>query len=89
YDNSFRPAPVNKGFDKIWWKIQELGVADWILSNRINDLRAYVDKQDNVLQDNIDSLKNYVDDKDDELRNYLLNAIQEQGVALDQLEEYY
>lgn len=89
YDNSFRPSAVNKDFDLIWWKLQELGVADWILSNRINDLRAYVDKQDNVLQDNIDSLKNYVDDKDDELRNYLLNAIQEQGVALDQLEEYY
>ncbi|WP_336754625.1 hypothetical protein [Acinetobacter sp. USHLN143] len=89
YNNSFRPPAVNKDFDWIWWKLQELGVADWILSNRINDLRAYVDKQDNVLQDNIDSLKNYVDDKDDELRNYLLNAIQEQGVALDQLEEYY
>lgn len=89
YNNSFRPPAVNKDFDWIWWKLQELGVADWILSNRINDLRAYVDKQDDVLQDNIDSLKNYVDDKDDELRNYLLNAIQEQGVALDQLEEYY
>lgn len=89
YDNSFRPGPVNKGFDWIWLKLQELGVADWILNTRINDLRAYVDKQDIVLQDNIDSLKNYVDDKDDELRNYLLNAIQEQGVALDQLEEYY
>ncbi|EXE75028.1 hypothetical protein J587_0272 [Acinetobacter baumannii 144107] len=71
YNNSFRPSAVNKDFDLIWWKLQELGVADWILSNRINDLRAYVD------------------DKDDELRNYLLNAIQEQGVALDQLEEYY
>ena len=89
YNNSFRPPAVNKDFDWIWLKLQELGVADWILSNRINDLRTYVDKQDNVLQDNIDSLKNYVDDKDDELRNYLLNAIQEQGVALDQLEEYY
>lgn len=89
YNNSFRPSAVNKDFDWIWLKLQELGVADWILSNRINDLRTYVDKQDNVLQDNIDSLKNYVDDKDDELRNYLLNAIQEQGVALDQLEEYY
>ena len=89
YNNSFRPPAVNKDFDWIWLKLQELGVADWILSNRINDLRAYVDKQDNVLQDNIDSLKNYVDDKDDELRNYLLSAIQEQGVALDQLEEYY
>ena len=89
FNNSFRPQTVNKDFDWIWLKLQELGVADWILSNRINDLRAYVDKQDNVLQENIDNLKNYVDDKDDELRNYLSNAIREQGVALDQLEEYY
>lgn len=89
YDNSFRPPGVNKGFDKIWLKLQELGVADWILSNRIDALKSYVNQQDGILQDNIDSLKNYVDDKDDELRNYLLNAIQEQGVALDQLEEYY
>lgn len=89
YDNSFRPGPVNKGFDWVWLKLQELGVADWILSNRIDALKSYVNQQDGILQDNIDSLKNYVDDKDDELRNYLLNAIQEQGVALDQLEEYY
>ena len=89
YDNSFRPGPVNKGFDWVWLKLQELGVADWILSNRIDSLKNYVNQQDSILQDNIDSLKNYVDDKDDELRNYLLNAIQEQGVALDQLEEYY
>lgn len=89
YDNSFRPPGVNKGLDKVWLKLQELGVADWILSNRIDALKSYVNQQDGILQDSIDSLKNYVDDKDDELRNYLLNAIQEQGVALDQLEEYY
>lgn len=71
YDNSFHPASVNKGFDKIWWKIQELGVADWILGNRI------------------DALKNYVDDRDDELRAYLMEEIRKQGVALDQLDEYY
>lgn len=71
YDNSFRPGPVNKGFDWIWLKLQELGVADWILSNRI------------------DALKNYVDDRDDELKGYLLEEIRKQGVALDQLEDYY
>lgn len=71
YDNSFRPPGVNKGFDKIWLKLQELGVADWILSNRI------------------DALKNYVDDQDDELRAYLLEEIRKQGVALDQLDDYY
>ena len=35
YNNSFRPPAINKDFDRIWWKLQELGVADWILSNRI------------------------------------------------------
>ena len=71
YNNSFRPPAVNKDFDWIWWKLQELGVADWILSNRI------------------DALKNYVDDRDDELRAYLMEEIRKQGVALDQLDEYY
>ena len=71
YNNSFRPPAVNKDFDWIWLKLQELGVADWILSNRI------------------DALKNYVDDRDDELRTYLLEEIRKQGVALDQLDEYY
>lgn len=89
YDNSFRPETLNYDFDRIWWKIQELGVADWILNNRIDALKNYVNQQDGILQDNIDSLKNYVDDRDDELRAYLLAEIQAQGVALDQLDEYY
>lgn len=71
YNNSFRPPAVNKDFDWIWLKLQELGVADWILGARI------------------DALKNYVDDRDDELRAYLLEEIRKQGVALDQLDEYY
>lgn len=89
FNNSFRPPAVNKDFDWIWLKLQELGVADWILSTRINDLRAYVERQDSVLQENIDNLKTYVDDRDDELRAYLLEEIRKQGVALDQLDEYY
>ncbi|WP_216071599.1 hypothetical protein [Acinetobacter haemolyticus] len=71
YNNSFRPPAINKEFDRIWWKLQELGVADWILSNRISALKAYVD------------------DRDDELRAYLLEEIRKQGVALDQLDDYY
>lgn len=71
YNNSFRPPAVNKDFDWIWWKLQELGIADWILSNRI------------------DALKNYVDDRDDELQAYLMEEIRKQGVALDQLDDYY
>lgn len=71
YNNSFRPSNVNADFDRIWWKLQELGVADWILGARI------------------DALKNYVDRKDDELKAYLMEEIRKQGVALDQLDEYY
>lgn len=71
YNNSFRPQSVNGDFDRVWWKLQELGVADWILSMRI------------------DALKNYVDRKDDELKAYLMEEIRKQGVALDQLDEYY
>ena len=71
YNNSFRPPAVNKDFDWIWWKLQELGVADWIFGARI------------------DALKNYVDRKDDELKAYLMEEIRKQGVALDQLDEYY
>lgn len=89
YDNSFRPPTVNKDFDWIWLKLQELGVADWILGNRIDALKNYVDTQDNTLQENIKNLKNYVDDRDDELRAYLLEEIRKQGVALDHLDEYY
>lgn len=89
FNNSFRPQSVNGDFDRVWRKLQELGVADWILSIRINDLRAYVERQDSVLQENIDNLKTYVDDRDDELRAYLMEEIRKQGVALDQLDEYY
>ena len=71
YNNSFRPPVINKDFDWIWLKLQELGVADWILGNRIS------------------ALKNYVDRKDDELKAYLMEEIRKQGVALDQLDEYY
>lgn len=89
YDQSFRPPAVNLDLDRIWRKLQELGVMDWLLGNRIDALKSHVDSQDAQLQQNIDNLKNYVDDKDDELRAYLLEEIRKQGVALDQLEDYY
>ena len=82
YNNSFRPPVVNKDFDWIWLKLQELGLADWLL-------RLYVDRLHQKQEEKIDNLKIYVDDKDDELRSYLLEEIRKQGVALDQLDEYY
>lgn len=82
YNNSFRPPAVNEDFDRIWLKLQELGLASWLL-------RLYVDRLHQKQEEKIDNLKIYVDDKDDELRSYLLEEIRKQGVALDQLDEYY
>lgn len=64
FNNSFRPQTINIDFDRLWLKLQELGVANWLL-------------------------KQYVDKKDDELKSFLLEEIRKQGVALDQLDEYY
>ena len=82
YNNSFRPPAVNKDFDRVWLKLQELGATDWLL-------RLYIDRLHGEQKIYIDNLKIYVDDRDDELRAYLLDEIRKQGVALDQLDEYY
>lgn len=82
YNNSFRPPAVNNDFDRLWRKLQELGVADWLL-------RLYVDRLHQQQEQKINDLKVYVDDRDDELRAYLMEEIRKQGVALDQLDEYY
>lgn len=82
FNNSFRPQTVNVDFDRIWLKLQELGVADWLM-------KLYVDRLHQQQEQKINDLKGYVDDRDDELRAYLLEEIRKQGVALDQLDDYY
>lgn len=82
YNNSFRPQSVNGDFDRLWLKLQELGVADWLM-------KLYVDRLHQQQEVKINDLKSYVDDRDDELRAYLMEEIRKQGVALDQLDEYY
>ena len=110
-NNSFRPETINKDIDRVWLKLQELGVADYLLRLYVdllhNDQKTYIDQQDKVLRDNLNNLSeqvelkdnelqqninnlgSYVDDQDDELRSYLMGEISKQGVALDQLEDYY
>lgn len=39
YNNSFRPPAVNNDFDRVWYKIQELGVKDWLLDLKIQKFR--------------------------------------------------
>ncbi|WP_180191047.1 hypothetical protein [Acinetobacter sp. YH01006] len=82
FNNSFRPQTVNSDFDRLWLKLQELGVADWLM-------KLYVDRLHQQQEEKINDLKGYVDDRDDELRAYLMEEIRKQGVALDQLDEYY
>lgn len=82
YNNSFRPQSVNGDFDRLWLKLQELGVADWLM-------KLYVDRLHQQQEAKIKDLKDYVDDRDDELRSYLMEEIRKQGVALDQLDDYY
>lgn len=82
FNNSFRPQTVNIDFDRIWWKLQELGIADWLM-------KLYVDRLHQQQEQEINDLKDYVDDRDDELRAYLMEEIRKQGVALDQLDDYY
>lgn len=82
YNNSFRPQSVNGDFDRLWLKLQELGVADWLM-------KLYVDRLHQQQEEKINNLKDYVDDRDDELRAYLMEEIRKQGIALDQLDDYY
>ncbi|EZQ12162.1 hypothetical protein [Acinetobacter sp. Ver3] len=82
FNNSFRPQAVNGDFDRLWLKLQELGVADWLM-------KLYVDRLHQQQEAKINDLKSYVDDRDDELQSYLMEEIRKQGVALDQLDEYY
>ena len=60
YDNSIRPIPLNKDFDLIWWKLQELGYRDqviWLkLIKEISDRIA----GDENLQDQIDLIDQQV-----------------------------
>lgn len=128
-NNSFRPDTLNKDLDRIWLKLQELGVADMLLkiyvdrlhmeqksyiddqdqiieniisdlrnyvnqqdvalSNDIGNLRTYVNQQDNALAQSISNLRNYTDQQDSNQKTYLENLINQQGVSLQQLDNYY
>lgn len=111
YNNSFRPEVLNKDIDRIWLKIQELGVADALLKvyadrlhatqqqnidNKdqiihqiITDLQNYVNDEKTNNQNKLNDLKGYVDTQDNKRNIYFENLINKQGLALDQLENFY
>ena len=77
YNNSFRPEALNKDIDRIWLKIQELGVADVLLKIYTDKLHAeqknYIDDQDRIIKAIINDLKNYLDNQDNTLQNNINN----------------
>lgn len=51
YNNSLRPQPVNNDFDKIWLKLQELGVTNWLTDTDIKNLSVYVNSLNEETRD--------------------------------------
>lgn len=51
YNNSFKPQPVNNDFDRIWLKLQELGVTNWLTDTDIKNLSAYVNSLNDETRD--------------------------------------
>lgn len=88
-NNSMTPKALNGDIDRVWLKLQELGLADFLLKLYVAKVHQELKERDDQLDGDINELKEYVDARDDELRSYLMNAIREQGIALDQLDDYY
>jgi len=93
FNNSFRPDTINKDLDRLWLKLQELGVADLLLHIYVDRLHLeqndYIDNQDQVIKNIISDLRNYVDQQDNNQKSYFENLINQQGVSLQQLNNYY
>ncbi|WP_206687189.1 tail fiber domain-containing protein [Acinetobacter lwoffii] len=77
YNNSFRPEVLNKDIDRIWLKIQELGVADILLKLYVEKLHAeqknYINDQDQIVKNIINDLNRYVDSQDSSITSQLLS----------------
>lgn len=78
YDNSFRPPAVNKDFDHIWLKTQELGVADWLLSNKIQKFRDDVNLT--ALEETLEQAKEIRDNTADSVIEVQSNVEQSQAL---------
>lgn len=84
YDNSFRPSPVNRDFDLIWWKLQELGYRDqviWLalikeISDRI-DGDENLQNQINTIDEWLSNLQGNVDKNTADISQLILDLSQE------------
>ncbi|MGP4772515.1 phage tailspike polysaccharide lyase family protein [Acinetobacter sp. PFS20] len=68
YNNSIRPTPVNKDFDRIWLKLQELGIGDYLLKEfflkEVENQGVAVGQLDELYNDFLQRLANVNTDKD-------------------------
>ncbi|WP_407477281.1 hypothetical protein [Acinetobacter baumannii] len=97
YNNSFRPAPVNKDFDLIWWKLQELGYRDqviWLalvkeIADRIagdEDLQNQINTIDEWLgnlQENVDQNTNDIEQLVNDLSKEIADRIKGDQILKD------
>ncbi|MFZ8001432.1 hypothetical protein ACO1DV_00030 [Acinetobacter lwoffii] len=76
-NNSFRPETINKDIDRVWLKLQELGVADMLLKIYVDRLHGeqkdYIDNKDQLVRNIISDLRNYVNQQDNGLANSINN----------------
>lgn len=77
YNNTFRPETLNKDIDRIWLKIQELGVADTLLkiyTDRLHtEQKGYIDNQDQAIKQIISDLRNFINQQDSNIQNSVSN----------------
>ena len=76
-NNSFRPETINKDIDRVWLKLQELGVADMLLKIYVDRLHGeqkdYIDNKDQLVRNIISDLRNYVNQQDAALAQSISN----------------
>lgn len=97
YNNSFRPQPVNKDLDRIWWKLQELGHRDqliWLalvkeIADRIagdKNLQNQINAIDNWLgnlQENVDQNTNDIEQLVNDLSKEIADRIKGDQILKD------
>lgn len=92
YNNSFRPEVLNKDIDRIWLKIQELGVADILLkayTDKLhNDQKTYVDKLHNEQKNHIDNNDIAIRQIVSDLDNYVKNQDSALKISINNLRNY-
>lgn len=84
-NNSFRPETINKDIDRVWLKLQELGVADMLLKIYVDRLHSeqkdYIDNKDQLVRNIISDLRNYANQQD----SFLVQSISSLRNHTDQI----